>query len=309
VGGQRFFGDEELERLERAVAVTPDPTVAEDHWRPSPRLGELVRPNRGLSRQAVIGMQHSAGNQSVSRMIRARAGVARAPTTLGTRVTHAPGAKSPYKAITAEFDGREFVLRGDGKDVVRSAAQSGRPNTVRPQDAKSCKGSPKDSYLNNPRYVGIADHGPIPEGEYHFLATEMSTFSMFERYQMISGGQYLDPFGVPLHGGDWGAGRVALKPTKVLPSKYCGSTEGRGGFFLHGGVLPGSSGCIDVGNDTFDGVVKALAGYRAQIKVTVHYTYAPPEVSEAERAAGRFTYPEGVKEPTIWDRVKALGNL
>ena len=36
---------------------------------------------------------------------------------------------------------------------------------ITPADAKACKGSTEDSYMNNPRYVGVTDNGPIPEGE------------------------------------------------------------------------------------------------------------------------------------------------
>jgi hypothetical protein len=38
---------------------------------------------------------------------------------------------------------------------------------------------------------------------------------------------------------DWGDARVTLRPA--------GDTCGRSGFFLHGGVISGSAGCIDVG--------------------------------------------------------------
>jgi hypothetical protein len=233
-------------------------------------------------------------------------GVQRAP--LGTRFASPKGTKSPHKKITGHFDGATFTLTGDGATVFRVPAQSGRPYTVRAADAAACGGKPDDTYLNNPRYVGIADNGPIPEGTYRFTAAQLVTFSGWEQLQMIGGGSFTDPSGASLHGGDWGAGRVPLSPvTIVAVPKARGNTRARSGFFLHGGSLPGSSGCIDVGNGGIDALVKALPGYGGTITVTVRYTAAVPSVGAAERALGRFTYPS-TKDPSLLDRLKsALG--
>jgi hypothetical protein len=233
----------------------------------------------------------------------AAAGVQR--KTLGTKFTHPAGAKSPHKKITATYDGAQFTVFGDGKQIMQIAAQSGRPYTVRPGDAAACGGSKDDSYLNNPRYVGISDNGPIPEGTYQFSATQMATFTQAERLQMLPGGSFTDPFGVSLHGGDWGAGRVPLAPVSIVPGpKGCGNTKSRSGFFLHGGVMPGSSGCIDIGNAGVDQLVGLLAGHTKPITVTVKYTAKAPEVGPVDRAVGRFTYPKK-KDPSVWDRIKA----
>lgn len=227
---------------------------------------------------------------------------------LGARVTHPAGSKSSYRRIQVTFDGAEFVVFGDGTELMRVSAQSGRPYSVRPADARACGGSTDDSYLNNPRYVGIRDNGPIPEGTYQFRATEMTTFSAAEQAQMLLGGSYTDPFGRSLHGGDWGAGRVALRPVRVLPSRHCGNTAARSGFYLHGGIMPGSSGCIDIGNSAFSRLVTLLEGYRATVQVTVAYTRPAPNVGAIDRALGRFTYPEG-ENPTITDRLRSVFGL
>jgi hypothetical protein len=235
---------------------------------------------------------------------RAAAGVQR--QRIGTKVTQPRGVPSPFKKVEATFDGADFVLTGGGKAILTVAAQSGRPIGVTSADAKACGGSTSESYLNNPRYVGIKDKGPIPEGEYQFRYEEMATFSATEQLQMTLGGHYTDPFGASLHGGDWGSGRVELKPKTILPGKKgCGNTKTRSGFFLHGGVLPGSSGCIDIGNAGMDSVVRLLAGFRGPIVVKVHYTKAAPTVGAAQRALGRFTYPGGT-DPSLMDRLKAV---
>lgn len=225
---------------------------------------------------------------------------------LGSRVTHPAGSQSAYRSVTATFIDGVFSVNGDRTEIMRCEAQSGRPYTVRAADVRSCGGSPGDSYLNNPRYVGISDNGPIPEGVYQFRATEMTTFSFLERYQMMLGGSYTDPFGRSLHGGDWGSGRVALRKISVLPGpRGCGNTATRLGFYLHGGIMPGSSGCIDIGNDGFDRLVSLLAGYRHPVRVTVRYTQPAPAVGAVDRALGRFTYPPG-ENPGVLDRLRAL---
>ncbi len=224
---------------------------------------------------------------------------------IGTRFSHSPGVVSPYRRISGRFDGRIFTLYGDGTPIYSVDAQSGRPYSVSSSDAASCSGSTSDSYMNNPLYVGIRDNGPIPEGTYRFSASQIATFSFSERTEMLLGGSYTDPFGRSLHGGDWGSGRVALNPVRIIPGpRGCGNTSARSGFYLHGGVMPGSSGCIDIGNSGFDSLVGHLQGYRGNIEITVRYTHPAPDVGVLDRALGRFTYPTGASEnPSLLDRV------
>ena len=131
---------------------------------------------------------------------------------------------------------------------------------------------------------------------------------------MIGGGMFTDPFGSPLHGGDWGSGRAPLRPVTILPGPPgCGVTSKRSGFYLHGGSLPGSSGCIDIDNDGIDNLLKLLVGYRKDVPVRVTYTAAAPTVSGATRTLGGFTYPtddkgKPIKDPTIWDRIKGAAS-
>lgn len=63
-----------------------------------------------------------------------------------------------------------------------------------------------------------------------------------------SGGYSIDPYKIEKTGllmglrGDWGTYYAPLKPD---PST---DTHGRTGFYIHGGVRPGSNGCVDVGS-------------------------------------------------------------
>ncbi|MFT3971746.1 MAG: hypothetical protein QM695_16080 [Micropruina sp.] len=169
--------------------------------------------------------------------------------------------------------------------------------------------STSDSYLNNPRYPGIQDFGPIPEGDYVFSLSTFATFSAAEQFTMISGGTFIDPFGVSLPGGDWGSGHAPLRPVRILPGPPgCWNTAKRSGLFFHGSSLPGSSGCID--NDGIDALLKLLVGYRKNVPVKVTYTSAPPAVGWGTRRLGGFTYPtddrgQPIKDPSVWDRVKS----
>jgi hypothetical protein len=242
------------------------------------------------------------------RSVRSVAGpcLQRAPVKLGTKVVEPPGVPAPFKTVSATFDGAQFVLTGDGKLILTAAAQSGHPNTVEAADAKACGGAASDSYLNNARYVGIRDKGPIPEGVYEFLHSNMVTFTIGEDAQMALAkpGEYADPSGLDLHG-DWGAARVALSPKTIVPAKFCGNTRARSGFYLHGGVMTGSSGCIDIGNAGVSQVVALLMGYKNPVPVKVKYTAPTPTPSWLQKQAGKFMYPSK-KDAGIVDRLESL---
>ena len=46
-------------------------------------------------------------------------------------------------------------------------AHSGNPTRLDPKDAAACGADPAtDSYMDDPRFVGIHDKGPIPAGRY-----------------------------------------------------------------------------------------------------------------------------------------------
>lgn len=78
----------------------------------------------------------------------------------------------------------------------------------------------------------VPNQGPIPPGRYTLNPDEISPTNWMR--------QFLDPR-------DWGEYRVPLHPDSNT------DTLGRTGFMLHGGKVPGSAGCIDVGGG--DGVL------------------------------------------------------
>ena len=102
------------------------------------------------------------------------------------------------------------------------------PETGTPYKIKATSGRPDcDKCTEKDR-----DKGPIPKGYYRLYAKDISNPPVF--------GDTLRNMR-----GDWGDWRAKLWPDN--PS----ATYGRDGFFLHGGGLPGSAGCIDVGGGIY----------------------------------------------------------
>ena len=93
--------------------------------------------------------------------------------------------------------------------------------------------------MTNPALQIEKDRGPVPEGDYFvdFRSTvqrqDLDILRSQVKYPQSSWGNYF----------------VAIHP-RQLPS-------GRGGFFIHGGDVPGSKGCIDLhrNNDSFFGMM------------------------------------------------------
>ncbi len=135
------------------------------------------------------------------------------------------------------------LVGDDGKEKWSGPATSGRPGATAADQGKE-------------------DYGPIPEGTYTFKTSDISTVSGL-RYvaRRLSGIRQRHPWS------DWGHNRVTLTPSTGNAMK------GRGGFFLHGGVTPGSAGCIDVG--TGEGTLFPLLK-AASSPVTVIVSYPSP---------------------------------
>ncbi len=77
--------------------------------------------------------------------------------------------------------------------------------------------------------------GPIPRGRYTARSRDLSNPPWFKDIAR----------NLPGLGADWGDWRVRLRPSPET------ETFGRSGFFLHGGPIRGSAGCIDAGGGVF----------------------------------------------------------
>ncbi len=89
--------------------------------------------------------------------------------------------------------------------------------------------SGKENCLNRPSCENLKNKGPIPKGHYYLHREELN-----------------DPipvwdFARSMAIGDWGDWRVPLHPV------FGSVKNGRSGFFMHGGRIAGSAGCIDIG--------------------------------------------------------------
>jgi hypothetical protein len=191
------------------------------------------------------------------------------------------------------FDGRDLIVYADENEIFRWSAQSGRPVPLDPKHVIDCGADPvTETYMNNPRFVGIEDFGPTPEGTYQFNAASIQRFSSEEEHTLRwKSHEFVlkTPFG-PVSGGDWGNGRVELRPMGRPKEGPCGNASKRSGFFLHGGVLAGSSGCIDIGDSHFLELAEWLQGYPRPITLTVKYEYPAPAVGTFTGMSGMLAY-------------------
>ncbi|MBQ1783253.1 MAG: DUF2778 domain-containing protein [Gammaproteobacteria bacterium] len=117
--------------------------------------------------------------------------------------------------------------------------------------------SGRDGCMNNPSVscMVTANQGPIPVGFYYIDPKELSdpilAGDVIRRAQ-----------------GDWGDWRIRLHPAAGT------NTFGRDGFFIHGGGMDGSAGCIDIGggvlgNRQTDKLLAAIKGSPITIAVEV----------------------------------------
>ena len=131
------------------------------------------------------------------------------------------------------FDGKKVSLYNDKGELLGE------------YDATSGRNGETDQALKN--------QGPIPEGNYTINPSEIQQRSVLSRVASL--------FGVRA---DWGKYLVPLHPVDGT------DTFGRSGFYLHGGILPGSAGCIDVGGGD-SGLFSQIQGHSRPINVEVHY--------------------------------------
>ncbi|MEO0819030.1 MAG: tlde1 domain-containing protein [Pseudomonadota bacterium] len=123
----------------------------------------------------------------------------------------------------------------------------------------------------SPARQRVRGKGPIPVGVYWVRPDELDD-NLANTYLM------------PGFERSWGRYRLSIHP---FPTTI---THSRGGFFIHGGTVAGSAGCIDLVReiDRFAEDLKreGLEGRRCQIHLTVQYPVlgdfpAPPSGSRA----------------------------
>lgn len=254
----------------RAYTLGNDIALAKGEYIPGTTEGRRL-----MAHELTHSLQQTAGEQTIRR----------APD--GERKA------TDFKKVTMVFNGEELIVYGDGEEIMRYDGDSGRPIKITEEDAKACGADVDvDTYLNDKRFTGIKDKGPIPEGTYSFSPPGISQFSTGEQLDLLVGGivgkKNVTVQGQSIHAGDWGAGRVHLNPVAVREGP-CGNAGRRSAFFLHGGLLRGSSGCIDI-QTSFDELAAFLDGYKNPVTLKVEYTDPATRVGFWTGLGGALAY-------------------
>ena len=146
-----------------------------------------------------------------------------------------------------EFDGQTLTAINNEKTLKSWPAMSGKPG------------------YQSRAATEIENHGPIPEGVWHLNPDELQTYSPEKESRSWRG-----PNGeTPWQGGtrSWGNYRIRLEP-----DDFRTDTKHREGFYLHGGEVPGSAGCIDT-TDSMDEVAKFIRASEYPMDIYVNYKY------------------------------------
>ena len=152
--------------------------------------------------------------------------------------------------VYLSFDGTTLKWVVDGKVVKSWKAVSGRTkfNTFGDKNAEQMV---KKYGGNNSEFMKIKEQGPIPVGSYTISQIQKRTNG--DATQFMQGKNQKKLYDLMMAGNkhDWNSGEVAdliAWGDYRLPITKIGETEtfGRGSFYIHGGGIPGSIGCIDL---------------------------------------------------------------
>lgn len=148
--------------------------------------------------------------------------------------------------LRLSFDGQHLYMSGGTKNYS-FAAVSGKKKNGRFEYSSARQ--------------KIKGTGPIPEGIYWIRPDELDDNLI---NTLVSGAFERS----------WGRYRISIHPFLTT------QTHGRGGFFIHGGSIPGSAGCIDLTAHMpafVAALKKEILGYpgACQIHLTVAYPIGP----------------------------------
>lgn len=166
---------------------------------------------------------------------------------------------SPLKPVVKQslyilFDGTNFSWIENGKTIRQWKAYSGRTkwNSMTDHQRKMSATLPKSEFMK------MKENGPIPSGNYYIGSIQKRTNG--DSHKVVDGKDYnyLNKFFSDpkenLKGHDWNSGTVQdliAWGNYRMPITKLGGTEtfGRGSFYVHGGGIAGSVGCIDLVNN------------------------------------------------------------
>lgn len=144
--------------------------------------------------------------------------------------------------LSLHFDGSSLRMEGGSKEYSYPAV-SGKPDSRGQFDYSKVRQQQRNT-------------GPIPEGIYWIRPDQLWENAWYKRASTAA----------------WGNYRITIHPFEKT------QTFGRGGFFIHGGTVRGSIGCIDLTSkmDQFAQDLTRESGLReCQIHLTVSYPSPP----------------------------------
>lgn len=154
-----------------------------------------------------------------------------------------------HPSYDLRFNGRELVLRENGKPILDWPAVSGRPGKQAPE------------------FQSERDQGPLPQGDYRFSVSGVQRYEDLSDWQRLKG---------KVGGGQWPGGQDSWGRYRFWLTPAPGTeTFKRDNFSIHGGSSPGSAGCIDLTDqmDAFTDLMTALG--QDEIDVKVEYPGSP----------------------------------
>ena len=116
----------------------------------------------------------------------------------------------------------------------------------------------------------LVDEGPIPEGLYYINPQEIQSYFKLSFMQKLLSVFNLGTF--PKGPIAWGFDRVWIKPNEIKVFDFKSSKfVTRSNFSLHGGLTPGSAGCIDLSGNAFKFFSKLKSSNSSFIRLNVNY--------------------------------------
>ena len=156
------------------------------------------------------------------------------------------GIDSDAENLRLKFDGSQLSLMHGDEELLRWKGVSG-----------------KKGYQSS-EFQHLKKKGPLPEGRYDVRQDEYSKMGfgsdfLGTYYPVIR--RHLLPDSAPKKVGSWSGGAKSWGTQKIgLVPTGQQNMYGRSNFFIHGGLEPGSAGCIDLtsDNDSFMGLFLTL---------------------------------------------------
>lgn len=145
-----------------------------------------------------------------------------------------------------KFDGSKLRLLQGDKELMNWNGVSGRPG------------------YQNPIFQNLENKGPIPEGNYDVRKDNHQEIGYWDTFLGLPGLLGVNAGKWPKAQFAWGTDRIWLKPDQNT------NTHGRKNFSIHGGITPGSAGCIDLTWDN-DDFMKTFLTIEKDMPLEVNY--------------------------------------